>query len=109
MIRGYGISEMLGPIRDKLSDAIIECMVEALEYPDNKRAHRFIPLEREDFYLPSAWGPSRDAIAGTAIARHRQNAEVQLRYMIGSTLAGTFLPMLITVPIAGLICRMKSS
>jgi len=52
MIRIYDIREKLGPIRDRLSDAINECMVEALSYPDNKRAHRFIPLEREDFYYP---------------------------------------------------------
>jgi phenylpyruvate tautomerase PptA (4-oxalocrotonate tautomerase family) len=52
MIRIYGIREKLGPIRYKLSDAINECMVEALSYPDNKQAHRFIPLEREDFYYP---------------------------------------------------------
>lgn len=52
MIRIYDIREKLGPIRDKLSDAINECMVEALSYPDNKQAHRFIPLEREDFYYP---------------------------------------------------------
>ena len=52
MIRIYGIREKLGPIRDKLSDAINEYMVEALSYPDNKQAHRFIPLEREDFYYP---------------------------------------------------------
>ena len=50
MIRIYDIREKLGPIRDKLSDAINECMVEALSYPDNKRAHRFIPLDRKDFY-----------------------------------------------------------
>ena len=52
MIRIYDIREKLGPIRDRLSDAINECMVEVLSYPDNKRAHRFIPLEREDFYYP---------------------------------------------------------
>ena len=52
MIRIYGIREKLGPIRSKLSDVINECIVEALSYPDNKRAHRFIPLGREDFYFP---------------------------------------------------------
>ena len=52
MIRIYGIREKLGSIRSKLSDVINECMVEALSYPDNKRAQRFIPLEREDFYYP---------------------------------------------------------
>jgi hypothetical protein len=29
--------------------------------------------------------------------------------MIGSTLAGTVLPMFTTAPIAGFICKMKSS
>jgi phenylpyruvate tautomerase PptA (4-oxalocrotonate tautomerase family) len=27
-------------------------MVDALEFPENKRAHRFIPLDREDFFTP---------------------------------------------------------
>jgi phenylpyruvate tautomerase PptA (4-oxalocrotonate tautomerase family) len=52
MIRIYGIREKLGPIRSRLSDVINECMVEALSFPDNKRAHRFIPLERDNFYFP---------------------------------------------------------
>jgi phenylpyruvate tautomerase PptA (4-oxalocrotonate tautomerase family) len=62
MIRIYGIREKLGPIRGKLSDAINECMVEALEYPDNKRAHRFIPLAREDFYYPDGRSDSYTVI-----------------------------------------------
>jgi hypothetical protein len=52
MIRIYGIREKLGPIRSRLSDVINECMVEALSFPDNKRTHRFIPLERDNFYFP---------------------------------------------------------
>jgi hypothetical protein len=52
MIRIYGIREKLGPIRSRLSDVINECMVKALSFPDNKRAHRFIPLERDNFYFP---------------------------------------------------------
>jgi phenylpyruvate tautomerase PptA (4-oxalocrotonate tautomerase family) len=52
MIRIYGIKTKLNPIKAKLSDVINECMVEALEFPDNKRAHRFIPMEKEDYYYP---------------------------------------------------------
>lgn len=52
MIRIYGIKENLNPIKAKLSDIINECMVEALSFPDNKRAHRFIPLDKENYYYP---------------------------------------------------------
>lgn len=52
MIRIYGIKEKLNPIKLILSDVINQCMVEALAFPDNKRAHRFIPMEASDFYYP---------------------------------------------------------
>ncbi len=52
MIRIYGIKENLNPIKVKLSDVINLCMVDALSFPDNKRAHRFIPMEKEDYYYP---------------------------------------------------------
>lgn len=52
MIRIYGIKEYLNPIKARLSDTINNCMVEALKFPDNKRAHRFFPMDTEDFYYP---------------------------------------------------------
>ncbi len=52
MVRVYGIKEQLNPIKAKLSDVINGCMVDALSFPDNKRAHRFIPMEKEDYYYP---------------------------------------------------------
>lgn len=52
MIRIYGIRSKLNRIRSKLSDVINQCMVDALSFPDNKRAHRFIPMERENYYYP---------------------------------------------------------
>lgn len=39
MIRIYGIKERLNPHKEKLSDAINQSMVEALKFPENKRAH----------------------------------------------------------------------
>lgn len=53
MIRIYGIKEQLNPIKAKLSDVINHCMVEALGFPANKRAHRFFPMAAEDFYYPA--------------------------------------------------------
>ena len=52
MIRVYGINEKLNPIKAKLSDVINQCMVDALSFPDNKRAHRFIPMKKEDYFYP---------------------------------------------------------
>lgn len=52
MIVVYGIKEKLNPIKARLSDVIHGCMQSVLGMPEDKRAHRFIPLDREDFYYP---------------------------------------------------------
>ena len=51
-IKIYGLREKLHPIKKQLSDVIHACVVEALQFPENKRTHRFINLEKEDFYYP---------------------------------------------------------
>ncbi|MBW6393461.1 tautomerase family protein [Billgrantia antri] len=52
MIVVYGINDQLNPIKAKMSDVIHSCMQSVLGMPEDKRAHRFVPLEREDFYYP---------------------------------------------------------
>ncbi|MGD8175310.1 tautomerase family protein [Marinimicrobium sp. ARAG 43.8] len=52
MIVVYGIKDHLNPIKAKLSDVIHGCMQSVLGMPEDKRAHRFVALEREDFYYP---------------------------------------------------------
>ena len=52
MIVIYGIGEKLNPIKAKISDVIHCCMREVLGMPEDKRAHRFIPMNKEDFYYP---------------------------------------------------------
>lgn len=52
MIVVYGIKEKLNPIKAELSDVIHGCMQAVLGMPEDKRAHRFVPLEKEDFYYP---------------------------------------------------------
>ncbi len=52
MIVVYGIKNQLNPIKSRLSTVIHRCMQEVLGLPEDKRAHRFIPLEAEDFYYP---------------------------------------------------------
>lgn len=52
MIVVYGIKERLNPIKAQLSNVIHGCMQSVLGMPEDKRAHRFVPLDREDFYYP---------------------------------------------------------
>jgi hypothetical protein len=52
MIVVYGIKEKLNPIKAKMSDVIHSCMQSSLGMPEDKRAHRFMPLEKENFYYP---------------------------------------------------------
>ena len=47
-----GIKENLNPIKATLSDIIHGCMCRVLGMPEDKRAHRFIPLDKENFYFP---------------------------------------------------------
>ena len=51
-IKIYGLKDNLNPIKARLSDVIHACVVDALQFPFDKRAHRFFPLERDDFYYP---------------------------------------------------------
>ena len=52
MIVIYGINEKLNPKKATLSDVIHGCMLSVLGMPEDKRAHRFVPLDKEDFYYP---------------------------------------------------------
>lgn len=52
MIVVYGIKDHLNPIKAQLSDVIHSCMQSVLGMPEDKRAHRFVPLDKSDFYYP---------------------------------------------------------
>jgi 4-oxalocrotonate tautomerase family enzyme len=53
-IKVYGLRERLEPVKERLSDAIHSCVVDALKFPPDKRAHRFFHMERSDFYFPAS-------------------------------------------------------
>lgn len=53
-IKIYGLREHLEPIKGWLSDTIHSCVVDALSFPVNKRAHRFFHMEPSDFYYPAS-------------------------------------------------------
>ncbi len=52
-IKIYGVKDRLNPIKETLSNVIHSCMVEVLEFPSDKKFHRFFPMDIEDFYFAS--------------------------------------------------------
>jgi phenylpyruvate tautomerase PptA (4-oxalocrotonate tautomerase family) len=52
MIKVYGIAARLNPIKAELSAAIHRAVQDVLGLPEDKRAHRFFPMQPEDFYAP---------------------------------------------------------
>jgi len=51
-VKVYGIKDKLLPIRERLSEVIHECVMDALQLPRDKRAHRFFPMEKENMLYP---------------------------------------------------------
>lgn len=51
-VKIYGLRTHLSVIKPRLSDVIHQCIVEVLKFPQNKRAHRFFNLDKDDFYYP---------------------------------------------------------
>lgn len=52
-VKIFGIAPRLQKIKTRLSDVIHECVVEALQFPPDKRAHRFFPMDRGDLVYPA--------------------------------------------------------
>jgi phenylpyruvate tautomerase PptA (4-oxalocrotonate tautomerase family) len=53
-VKIYGLREHLDPVKAHLSDIVHSCIVDALQFPANKRAHRFFPMEDGDLYFPES-------------------------------------------------------
>jgi phenylpyruvate tautomerase PptA (4-oxalocrotonate tautomerase family) len=52
-IKIYGLRSQLDAVKARMSDVIHSCVMDALQYPADKRAHRFFPLQRDDFFMPA--------------------------------------------------------
>jgi 4-oxalocrotonate tautomerase family enzyme len=77
-IKIYGIQEHLNPIKQKLSDVIHDCVVEALQFPRDKRAHRFFPLDKENIFYPSGRTDAYTIIEITMIEGRSKAAKKRL-------------------------------
>jgi len=74
MIVIYGLKEQLNPIKADLSDVIHSCMQHVLGIPEDKRAQRFIPMDREDFYYPGGRSDAYTVIEINMIAGREPEA-----------------------------------
>jgi phenylpyruvate tautomerase PptA (4-oxalocrotonate tautomerase family) len=52
-VKIYGLRAALAPIIPAMSDVVHSCVVDTLQYPEDKRAHRFFQLEPEEFFYPA--------------------------------------------------------
>ena len=52
-VKIYGLKTSLGKIKENLSKAIHEPLMEAFGLPENKKFHHYILLAEEDFFYPS--------------------------------------------------------
>ena len=77
-IKIFGISEKLHPIKIKLSDTIHSCVVEALQFPKDKRAHRFFSLSKDDFFYPEGTTDAYTIIEITMITGRSIETKKQL-------------------------------
>lgn len=51
-VKVFGLRSHLQAIIPQISDVIHSCVVDALQYPPDKRAHRFFQLDATEFYYP---------------------------------------------------------
>jgi phenylpyruvate tautomerase PptA (4-oxalocrotonate tautomerase family) len=78
MIVIYGIKEKLNPIKAKLSDVIHGCMQTVLGMPEDKRAHRIVPLDRDDFYYPGGRSDAYTVIEINMMAGRKPETQKEL-------------------------------
>jgi 4-oxalocrotonate tautomerase family enzyme len=52
-IKVYGLGEHLNPLKAELSHVIHSVMVDVVGLPENKKFHRYFPMETGDFLFPS--------------------------------------------------------
>jgi hypothetical protein len=77
-VKIYGLREHLDPIKAQLSDIIHGCIMNALQYPPDKRAHRFFSLDAADFFYPTGRTPRYTIVEFSMIEGRTVAAKKQL-------------------------------
>jgi len=77
-VKIFGIKELLAPIREKLSAVIHECVMEALQFPADKKAHRFFLMDKENMSYPEGRSDAYTIIEITMITGRSIEAKKKL-------------------------------
>ena len=77
-VKVYGIAEKLIPVRERLSEVIHACVMEALGFPADKRAHRFFPMDRANMLYPAGRSDAYTIIEITMIEGRTVEARKKL-------------------------------
>jgi Tautomerase enzyme len=56
-VKIFGLREQVRPVIARMSGVIHACVMDALQYPADKRAHRFFLLEEGEFFYPAGRSP----------------------------------------------------
>jgi len=57
-VKVFGLAESLVGKKQAISDALHGVVMDVLGLPLSKRAHRFFPLQDDDFFMPAGRSPS---------------------------------------------------
>ncbi len=77
-VKIYGLRDHLDPIKSQLSDVIYSCIIDALQYPPDKRVHRFFSLDSSDFFYPTDRTPRYTIIEFSMIEGRSVESKKQL-------------------------------
>jgi phenylpyruvate tautomerase PptA (4-oxalocrotonate tautomerase family) len=84
----FGLADHLDPLKARMSDVLHGCVVEVLGLPVDKRAHRFFPMARDDFYYPGGRSDAYTAITIDMIAGRTEATKKALIRAIFTAFAG---------------------
>ncbi len=51
-VKVFGLADQLDPIKARMSEVIHSCVMDALQFPADKRAHRFITFDSDSMLRP---------------------------------------------------------
>lgn len=77
-VKIFGIASHLQKVKTQLSDVIHECVVETLQFPQGKRAHRFFPMDKECLLYPEGRTDAYTILEFTMIQGRTMETKKQL-------------------------------
>jgi phenylpyruvate tautomerase PptA (4-oxalocrotonate tautomerase family) len=89
-VKIYSSRAHLDAVKAELSDVIHACVVEALSYPADKRAHRFFALDAGDFYYPVGRSDRYTIIEISMFEGRSVEAKKRLIYLLIERISAAF-------------------